>query len=586
MSTRSVIIAIFGLAGVLTASESDVNGDSLLSLVPENAQAAVLVDDLARAYDYCVGARSETGEGTETTARSLKRPETQEDGLMKRFAVETRQLVKAVSGGSLVRAALIGSDGQKAELMIGEVTDSEAGRFLLEEAKHRLEQDGAQLQAIREGSTEGFLADRHSSDSAFRFVAAVIGPKHLILANDLNVANVAVRMISRKPTGGLEVLPAVKSIRSRTAERLQGDHAQLFWYINPWAEAEQAAESETLQGDLRTYFEMAQRHGLTGLKAFGGVASILPNGSFDTQTAVYAPAPTTSSLRMFDLTPAESLAFPDWISGDLQSVVLLHANVPAAFERMGLVFDDLFADGIEGTYQDVLEDLKDPEGLNVDLRRDLFPLLGPRVILIYDAPVSQTDRSFQPMCVAFEVREADRVADVIDILMEGDREASQVDIAGSTVWRIGAEGDDSGSAITVARGYAIYANDIRLVRRLLAADSRDAIERQPDFARAKQTILDRRSSDLCILMVQGRVSSTRPGASRVSQMGPNVAEWSSPLEALFAASWTADVLVGDRVPWWWALGRAPAWWSNRLKLGYLAKDGWSFLGTEVPAGER
>ena len=586
MNTRLLVYGIAGLLGGPMVFPTGVGAQCLLATIPEDAQAAVWVDDLQRAYRYHLAAHSEDAARSDTAAIPV-RPSPPEDGLMKHFAIDDGQLAEAVSG-CLVRAALGRDGGQLAEVIVGRITDANATEALLEEAKRRLSQDGARIKTRNDNGAQGFVAERANADPAFLHVVALVYQKRLVLSNDSEAAERVLRQMARGSTGSLEELPAIRSMRAALPEETRDVSVRLLWYLNPWVAFEQRAESETLQDRHQAYYDAAQRHGLTGIVASGGTVVIHPDGSLDTETLVYVPGPFKSSLRMFDLKPADSLAFPDWISNDLQGVVLLHGNVPGAFEKMGLVFDDVFADGIEGTYQDVLEDLKDPEGLNVDLRRDLFPLLGPRVILIHDRAASQTDGAFQPMGIAFEVQDADRVADVVDILMEGDQEASRVDIAGSLVWKIRSEGDVPDSAITVALGYAIYANDIRLVRRLLGADRQHAIERQPDFARAKQTILAHRTSGLCMLMAQRQTGGVRPSASGASEPRMDVPDWRSPADVLFAASWTSilDARVEDHSQWWQAIGRPSFLGRSRLVLGYLTEDGWSFLGAEFPAGER
>lgn len=586
MNTRLLVYGIAGLLGGPMVFPTGVGAQCLLATIPEDAQAAVWVDDLQRAYRYHLAAHSEDAARSDTAAIPV-RPSPPEDGLMKHFAIDDGQLAEAVSG-CLVRAALGRDGGQLAEVIVGRITDANATEALLEEAKRRLSQDGARIKTRNDNGAQGFVAERANADPAFLHVVALVYQKRLVLSNDSEAAERVLRQMARGSTGSLEELPAIRSMRAALPEETRDVSVRLLWYLNPWVAFEQRAESETLQDRHQAYYDAAQRHGLTGIEASGGTVVIRPDGSLEAETLVYAPGPFKSSLQMFDLKPAASLAFPDWVSDDLQSVVLLHGNVPGAFEKMGLVFDDLFADGIEGTYQDVLEDLKDPEGLNVDLRRDLFPLLGPRVILIHDDAASQTEGAFQPISIAFEVQNADRVAKVIDILMEGDQEASRVDIAGSLVWRVQSEGDAPDSAITVARGYAIYANDVRLVRRLLVADRQDAIERHPDVARAKQALLARRTSDLCMLMAQRQTDGVGPAASGAGQPGVAVPDWRSPVDVLFATSLTStlDMPAEDHGQWWRAFGRAPFLGSNRLAFGYLAKDGWWLLGGDFPAGER
>ena len=47
--------------------------------------------------------------------------------------------------------------------------------------------------------------------------------------------------------------------------------------------------------------------------------------------------------------------------------MILHGDIPESLRHIGLVFDDAFAQGVKGTYEQVLEDLRAEDGLGIDL---------------------------------------------------------------------------------------------------------------------------------------------------------------------------------------------------------------------------
>jgi hypothetical protein len=490
------------------------------------------------------------------------------DNWMAKFAVDTKQLAGAVSGG-IVRAAIAVDKNRTADVIVGRVGDEAAAEQLLQDVVARLKNLADRYREIDEKGARGIVAERSGQEPDFRRVVCLVYRGHLILANDSDAANAVIRMIARGPAASLEKVATVQSIRAKLNHKLPAEDLQLFWFYNPWA--------------ANPPDERAVRHGLSGIKGAGGTVSHFPDGSQALQTFVCAPGPRTGSLRMLDLTPDPQLAFPDWVVDERQHVVMIHGNIPTALERMGPVFDELFAEGAEGTYEDVLQDLQDPNGLHVDLKRQLFPLLGPHAVFISDCSLPSSGDSPKPTLVAIEARKPADVSQIVDVLMEGDRQASSTEVAGVKVWRVAAEGDATDSAATVALGYVMYSNDIRLVQKLLTADRRNPLERRTDFMRLKKAIVDRRG-DLCALVARAQGGIQRAAAGPADA----ASEWRSPLDVLFADSWstTFDVSEYQTEQAWLVFDRLPFLEGNRVAVGYLEPDGWSLLSGEFPNGGR
>ena len=367
----------------------------------------------------------------------------------------------------------------------------------------------------------------------------------------------------------MEKSAAVKSIRAKLNQELPAEDVRLFWFYNPWG----AGPPD----------ERAIRHGLSGIKGSGGAVSILPNGSQALQTAIHAPPPLAGSLRMLDLAPDAKLAFPDWVVDDGQQVIMVNGNITKALGLMGPVFDELFAEGAEGTYEDVLLDLKDSDGLDVDLKRELFPKLGPHAVFLNDWALAGGEDSTTPSLVALQAQDPARVSQIFDILLEGDRQASKTKIAGFNVWRLESEGDAPDAATTVAHGYAMYSDNIKLLQKVLAADRSKSLETRPDFAKLKQAIIARRGG-MCALVSRGEGGERRTASDEATV----AADWRSPLDVLFADSWstTFDVSEDQTEQVWLVFDRLPFLEGNRVAVGYLEKDGWSLLSGEFPAGTR
>jgi hypothetical protein len=568
MSLRIGIALVFVWLVHLLPPSAPARAASLLALVPENANSAIMVPDFASVHAYHT-----------QVARPSGRQAADGGGWMEAFAVDAAQVVRAVDG-PLVRAEIPLEGDRTAHVVIGRVGDAEAADALLQETTARLRRICDRLKTVDSAGAKGVIAHRRDAASDEPDVTALTYRGHLILASSNEAAKIVVRRLAIKPSASLETLPAVKAIRAKLSDPAPLEKVALFWYVDPWPAARTASRPRAEGEQEETYYQTARRHGLTGIRGFGGWLVVRADGSVQAETSLYAPGPFTSSLRMLDLKPTNSLAMPDWVPNDVEHVAVLHANVPEALNHMGLVFDDVFAEGIEGTYEDVLVDLKDPDGLNVDLRRQLFPKLGPRVVLIHDRASPRDPDAFESSLVAFETRQEPAVSKIVDLLMEGDEEARQVSVGDARVWQVNAEGDVPDSAMTVTRGWAIYSNDAGLVRHVLAAPAAGGIAAQKDFALAQKAILARRSRGLCAVVARGRAGESGPGSTD--------SRWESPVDILFSASWSAafGVPAEDRQASWWSFEQVPFLRNNRVAIGYRETDGWSFLGGSFPPPAR
>ncbi len=546
MNIKWMVLAIVGGTAVAGVRGGSLSAQSLLEVIPADVPAVIMADDLGRAR----------------AAWAAQSPGHWVDHWSAKFAIDTQLLAQAVSG-PIVRSAVVVDKNRTADVIVGRVGDTAAADRLLQDAVARLKTSADRYREINDKGARGIVAQRSDQPPDFRRVVVLAYREHLVLANDSNAANEILSEILRGPAESLASSATVQAIRAKLKQPLPDEQVRMFWYYNPWA-----AEPP----DRR-----AQQHGLDGIKGSGGSVSIFPGGAQALHTVIHAPPPRTGSLRMLDLSPDPQLSLPDWVVDDRQHVVMVRGNVPAALERMGPVFDELFAEGAEGTYEDVLLDLKDPDGLNVDLKRELFPLLGPHAVYVKDCLLAEDENAHRASLIALEARDSAKVARIIDRLMEGDRQASQVKIAGANVWRLAAEDDAPDSATTVAFGYALYCNDIRLLERILSAGRSRPLEQWADFRRLKRAIVARRG-DPCVLLSRAR------GDGRGNPAGQAAPEWRSPLDVLFADSWstTFDVSEDQSEQAWLVFDRLPFLEGNRVALGYLEEDGWSLLSGDYP----
>ncbi len=143
----------------------------------------------------------------------------------------------------------------------------------------------------------------------------------------------------------------------------------------------------------------------------------------------------------------------------------------------------------EGLFEDVLDGLRDdPEGVQVDLRRELFEQLGPEVIQITDeggsaatgAGSNDEAASTERLLFVAKVRDAAKVADALARFYKGDDRVQHDKWGAYQVWTVGdnaslfVEGE-SDSLVTVrgialGEGQLLFSTDVSLLKSAVAPD--------------------------------------------------------------------------------------------------------------------
>ena len=210
-------------------------------------------------------------------------------------------------------------------------------------------------------------------------------------------------MVSQPPSG-LATQEAFAAIWDQVGWSEAEDGVTLFWYAQPWLHEQKRPQAGGKAAPHNDNYLFAQRHGLTGIRAIGGRARVPAGGDEQVEAVAYAPRPLQKSLKIFEpLRGDASWRLPDWIAASTGNVVILHGNIPESLRHISLVFDDAFALGVKGTYDQVLEDLKAEDGLGIDLVKELYSFLGPRTYLVWG---DRAGRDFRPFMIAFETTDA------------------------------------------------------------------------------------------------------------------------------------------------------------------------------------
>ena len=127
---------------------------------------------------------------------------------------------------------------------------------------------------------------------------------------------------------------------------------------------------------------------------------------------------------------------------DFASLSLWQCDFPEAITAFGLIFDELAEPGPtgQGLFKDLLDGLRDdPEGPRVDLRREVFPHLGPQVLSVVDrsASAEQAAAKHGRSLLVIQCRNAAAVKEALTRFYKADTEVRQGVLGTDPLWTIG-----------------------------------------------------------------------------------------------------------------------------------------------------
>jgi hypothetical protein len=447
-------------------------GTPLHRLLPTNTRTVAIVNNYADAWRIYRG--KETGRGGTTGS-----VEGRVDASSTKFGLTPDELAAHVTG-PVMRAELRTHDGRPAELLVALIDDPSE---LLAAAGRRLAKRSAKVRGGAFNPARSRVYSWIDSHGVDRVSVHVWHQGHLILTDNERAAHQVIALMVAQTPSGLATQEAFAVIWDQVGWSEAQDCVTLFWYAQPWLHEQKSLRLGEKTAPQNDNYLFAQRHGLTGIRAIGGRARVSANGAAQAEAVAYAPRPLQKSLKIFaPLEGAASWRLPDWIGASTGNVVILHGNIPESLRHISCVFDDAFAQGVKGTYDQVLEDLKAEDGLGIDVIKELYSFLGPRAYLVWG---DRAGRGFRPFMIAFETTDAAKVSSAIDALIRDDPEARPIRLgnAAATLWNVAGENGGEDFTLGVVQGFAVYSNDLRLVRHMLSANRGQRLNNEQLFTR-------------------------------------------------------------------------------------------------------
>jgi hypothetical protein len=340
------------------------------------------------------------------------------------------------------------------------------------------------------------------------------------------------------------------------------DGLRVTWYTAPWLKEKLRSEQDE-QAKPSKQFTKAQRHGITGIKSLGGVVVYKDGLPASARTSIYAPRPWSATLQMFShFQPRQDLRLPAWVPGDVDHVEVASLDLPQAFEHIDALFDDSFADGIAGTYRDVVEDLQ--IGLEVNLKKDVYTHMGRQICLLQ---TRTKETSQNRILYAFETKNPNTASEAVQRLMEGDGQHQKVVVAGHKypMWLVGADkpgGEDF--VFMVAHGCIFYTNDAKLMHRVLKPAADTTLAKHKELRQTFDAMITSAAQPPSFFAMRGDAKEME--ATETEHTEP-------PLRMLFAGPKTSesspDEDFGDFLS-----TIIPNGENFRVSVGYAEENGW------------
>lgn len=445
------LVVVFGAESALGAPPH--------RLLPTNTRTVAIVNNYAEAWRIYRGKVTGRDGATGPVEGGV-------DALSTKFGLTPDELASHVTG-PVMRAEMLIDDGRPAELLVALMDDPSE---LLAAAGRGLAKRPAK---VREGAFNRARSRVYSwtdNQGVNRVSVHVWHQGHLILTDNERAAHQVISLMVSQTPSGLATQEAFTAIWDQVGWSEAQDGMTLFWYAQPWLHEQKILRLGKKATPQNDNYLFAQRHGLTGIRAIGGRAKVGVSDDEQVEAVAYAPRPLQKSLKIFEpLRGDTSWRLPDWIAAVTGNVVILYGDIPESLRHISFVFDDAFALGVKGTYNQVLEDLKAEEGLGIDLVKELYSFLGPRAYLVWGDPAG---RDFRPFMIAFETTDATNASRTIDALMRDDPEAQRIRLknAAESLWNVAGESGSEDFTLGVVHKFAIYSNDLRLAQQLMSAN--------------------------------------------------------------------------------------------------------------------
>ncbi|GAB5404142.1 MAG: hypothetical protein Aurels2KO_23730 [Aureliella sp.] len=253
--------------------------------------------------------------------------------------------------------------------------------------------------------------------------------------------------------------------------------------------------------------------GVCGYIQFGGEKLDIIHRGF-----VLARKPLPLSAAILDFPNNASREIPRFIGANISSLLVTNWNANEAFWKAEGLVDEIA--GTEGVFEEVIKGIRmDPNGPQVDIRKDVLPHFTNDIYSVSDSPQGEATVNSRRNLIALRVRDAAKLSRVVDRAMENEPDAEEVEFEGHRIWKVvnggeeeldddfgdfGSFGEEPGEdelaeddpwlnewAITVHDEFLMFASHVEMIEEAIAL-AKDAevspLVLEKDYGRATKAI--------------------------------------------------------------------------------------------------
>lgn len=332
--------------------------------------------------------------------------------------------VKGVSSGEVAVARIQPAPGKAALVMIADVTGRGAQ---VDALAKKITENLAKQKAVRSEKVVGKVTVVHfdlanKNKRAFYFRT----DRLLVTADDAAVIEeILARATGQGKVPTLSTVPAFRATMARCQKEVGNREPQVRWFVEPFGYAEvlEAADPdrEAKRRKGKSQLEVLKGQGFTAIRGIGGFVDFAIDGyEVLHRTSIYAPPPYEKSAKMLAFFNRKDFTPQPWVPRDVATYATGYVDVLNAFDNFGPLFDDLFGEGKKGVWIEVRDGFeKDPNGPQINLRKELIACLGQRVTALTDYRLPITPNS-ERLLYAVETLNEKGAAKGIAKIMEND----------------------------------------------------------------------------------------------------------------------------------------------------------------------
>ena len=429
--------------------------------------------------------------------------------------------MEGVPGGEVGTGVIQPGKDQAAFAIVVDITGhQEQAKQLLEKIHKNMTADGAKRTDQLAYGLKLIVYDVPKRDEfPARQAAFFMKDDLLVAADSVKVLEGMAGRVGKDAKDSLATVKAYSESMRRVGEAAgeRKPHARFFVEPFGYTEALRVANDGRPKRKGQDMLKILKNQGFTCVQGVGGFVNFMADRyELLHRTYIYAPA-VNSGPEKYELA-ARMLKFPngkefepfDWIPREIATYASLNIDMKNAFEASKTFVDEVVGDPV---FEDVIQSIEeDPNGPQINLRRDLVAYLGQRAVMISDYQLPITPKS-ERLLVAVEISDAKAVANTIAKTMKTDPDARRREYNGFEIWEIVDKASDvplvtiehspafaananeedeeeveeekkmlPNSAITVAHGRLIVATHLDfLVKVLNTVSERDSLRNSTDF---------------------------------------------------------------------------------------------------------